>query len=315
MNFGDFLEYAEALIRRDFGRGPLESFDATHVFYMGDDESIEGAAREVWEDLKEDMRGGVPLPFRDMACVSRVFHKERGRYGYILDRIVDLPFDREAERKAGIALPDWASPGIRELAARGPVQKLAVLRVEEFDRIVVPWIVFFYGTADRHILLSASPSVLMAERTGILRFEGSALEHFHAQSQAVIKQAAMISHPTNYVVEVHPELTPREARRAAAGKRTSVKKRPHYIVVDHDGLHELRRESQGGTHGSPVPHHRRGHWMRLAERCRLARESGRERVWVRPTFVGEPEFSVESNRYIVRFDVGRLGMKEEPCLR
>lgn len=64
--------------------------------------------------------------------------------------------------------------------------------------------------------------------------------------------------------------------------------------------------SQGhyGTHASPVPHERRGHWRRLADRCRHARLSGKDKVFVRPAYVGERTFSNDKNRYEVLMDFG-----------
>jgi hypothetical protein len=45
--------------------------------------------------------------------------------------------------------------------------------------------------------------------------------------------------------------------------------------------------------------------MRLAERCREARAGGKERVWVRPSYVGDRTFSDLKNDYSVLMDFGR----------
>lgn len=310
MTFQDFLEYAEARMRRGVGEMSVySSLAKTHVFYMGEDEKIEASAREIWEDLKDDMRERVPLPFADLACVSKVFHKDRKEYGYIMDRIIEAPM-LPSERSVPIEVPKDAAPWVREAADRGPTQKLAICRAEQWSDQVVSWIILFYGVEEGSLMMVVAPSGRMSQETGIVSFEGDLLDFFQKESRAVVKQVSMISHPTNYVVEVKPELSPKEARRASAGKAVSVRKAPHYIVVDHDGLQELRRPVLGGTHAAPVPHHRRGHWMKLAERCRLARELGRERVWVRPTFVGDPEFSDGRNKYVVRLDAFGASLKE-----
>jgi hypothetical protein len=39
--------------------------------------------------------------------------------------------------------------------------------------------------------------------------------------------------------------------------------------------------------------------MRLSERCRIARNEGRTKTWVRETFVGNREFSDAANSYRV----------------
>jgi hypothetical protein len=80
---------------------------------------------------------------------------------------------------------------------------------------------------------------------------------------------------------------------------------PHFVVVDHDVLVGMSGRGAGQEHASPVPHHRRGHWMRLAERCREAKAAGKDRVWVRPTYVGDTEFSDLRNDYKVLMDFGK----------
>jgi hypothetical protein len=126
-------------------------------------------------------------------------------------------------------------------------------------------------------------------------------EFVYASILRTLLAVAAISHPANYLVERTPLLTPRETRQAADGRPRPDRKRPHFIVIDHDGLVNLnpatRRE--GGTHASPIPHARRGHWMRLSERCRLAREQGKTRTWVRESYVGEREFEDGGTRYRV----------------
>jgi len=82
-----------------------------------------------------------------------------------------------------------------------------------------------------------------------------------------------------------------------------MRKAPHFIVVDHDILVRMSGDHYG-THASPVPHERRGHWRRLAERCRHAKLSGKDKVFVRPTYVGERNFEDPKNKYEVLMDFG-----------
>lgn len=111
---------------------------------------------------------------------------------------------------------------------------------------------------------------------------------------------ALICHPQNYIIRESPKLTDHELKRVRSGKRFPAAKAPRYIVVDHDVLLGIR--CLGGTHASPVPHQRRGHWMRLSERCRHARERGLEKVWVRDAYVGETDFIQNGRRYQVLLD-------------
>lgn len=312
MTFQDFLEAGEARMRHevgdlDGGDSVYMSLAKSHVFNMGEDEVIESNVASVWEDLKGDMARGIPLPFSDITCVSKVKDRELGVSGYIMDRLIEAEitdFERAIltkEFQERGALSQEAQAALR----RGPIQKICVMRTEEFQKTVASWIIFYYGAVQDGLLIFPAPSALVTKKYGIGAFDDDMIKTLVMESLAIIKQAAMISHPTNYLVEVRPELTPREARRAAAGKGVSVKKTPHYVVLDYDGLQELRGVPLGGTHASPVPHHRRGHWMRLSERCRNARALGLDKTWVRPSFIGDREFSDVKNKYIVHLDMNR----------
>ena len=112
-------------------------------------------------------------------------------------------------------------------------------------------------------------------------------------------RVALISHPENYVVKRKPKLTSREERKIAAGDPIPVRKRPYYEVLDHAGLVRLRQGSTSTALDSPVPQARRGHWMRLAERCKAARSDGKSKVWRHDTYVGEREFEDASSRFEV----------------
>jgi hypothetical protein len=124
-----------------------------------------------------------------------------------------------------------------------------------------------------------------------------------------LRYITAISHPANYIVKVTPKLTPKETRRVGAGKHYPESKTPHFLIVDHDVIVRMRRDPDG-THASPVPHERRGHWRRLAERCRHAKLFGKDKVYVRPSLVGEPKFEDAKNLYEVLPDFGKKGLEE-----
>jgi hypothetical protein len=116
--------------------------------------------------------------------------------------------------------------------------------------------------------------------------------------RAVVR-VALISHPANYVVRTAPKLTPHEERRRVSKGIFPLQKKPHYIVIDHETLVDLKPREPAGTHRPPAPHARRGHWRRLADRCSNAKASGKQRIWVGETYVGATEFEDERNRYEV----------------
>jgi len=75
-------------------------------------------------------------------------------------------------------------------------------------------------------------------------------------------------------------------------KPWTVDRRQTYILIDPARSGEYGHPSGGrpeatGTHVSPVPHSRRGHWRTLSDR----------RTWVRPTWVGAKEWQSEGRTY------------------
>jgi len=301
MTFQDFLEHAEAVFKKDVLGAGILPFSKTHVFNLGEDEKIEEGIREIWDDLKSDMTERVPLPFTDTTCMS-VVPAPNGKPGWVLDRIVEVAvFQHEWEFLKKCSAPAGSTPAQQE-AMKHLRQKFVVIRVEEGWDFISSCIIYFFGVVDGAVVMVVTPTKHMME---ILKGESSPrMDAFlDKESHAVIKQASAISHPANYIIQVTPELTPKETRRVEAGRARPIRKKPHYIVVDHDVVVRMSRGS--GEHASPVPHERRGHWRRLAEHCRHARLGGKEKTWIRPTYVGETTFSDEKNKYEVLMDFGR----------
>lgn len=309
MDFGSFLAHAEAVFKKEI---PLEalSFGKTNIFNLGEDEKVEEGIKEVWEDLKNDMERGVPMPFPDTSCVSVVPVKRPGIPPLlILDRVIETPVQKEDRDKlSDVTLPPDASEEMKMAAKRGPLQKLLILRIEESKPVIISWICFFYGVFKSNIMLTALPTEYMGLTYGKAAENPEFVSWCIEECRPILKQITAISHPGNYVVQVKPRLTPKEERRVTTGKMFPTQKMPHYVVVDHDVLVGMSGRGNGVSHASPVPHHRRGHWMRLAERCRMARSSGKDRVWVRPAYVGDTQFSDLRNDYKVMMD---FGAKEE----
>ena len=90
-------------------------------------------------------------------------------------------------------------------------------------------------------------------------------------------------------MHVRPEKT-QPVKLHAAKEKPWLTPRAHYILVDPARMRDYGHPSEG-THRSPTPHPRRGHWRRLPEGYR------KERTWVRDTFVGAREWSSEGKTY------------------
>lgn len=247
------------------------------VFFVGHQGEIDSAIRELRPDLTVELSKGVPLPFEKVALFQKINAEDD------IDEFTRQNFN-----------PVWSV----EVVERGP---------DSFKLFSEGYIYFQgYGYGWKNDYKMAA----QLEKSGD-DFRVIALDHWRLQGripkEAEAKNAlgtalilAMISHPSNYIVKESPQLTPREARRIESGKRFPDAKRPRYIIVDHDVLVGMQKPA--GTHASPIPHRRRGHWMRLSERCRHAKERGLEKVFVRDCYVGNRDFIVSGRRYQVLLD-------------
>ena len=101
--------------------------------------------------------------------------------------------------------------------------------------------------------------------------------HFYLGLQNV----AWVNHPDHYVVEINPESRPKKRKKKRLSRWNE---REHHILLTREEItEEWHRTHRGGTHASPMPHLRRGHYKTLrADRYKEARG---KKVWVRATHV------------------------------
>jgi len=314
ISLGQFIESAHAAYKKiqesplELGPWRLPPLDQSHIFYLGEDEDFTSAIGDIRVDLHEEMQDGVPMPFRDVSVVT----------------IVRKALNEGEEQKLHEAIMGGKAPPSRPIMEDGePVlimdrlievgpENPAIKEVihwggPEVVKIVKQWFVMsrFHGYPGfKSAPLAWSLGYVGIGPGGYVRT--LTLEAVRPMGQNIVsnlEQVAAISHPANYVVKVTPELSPKEARKVAAGKPRPPQKRSHFIVVDHEVLVGMRRGE--GTHASPIPHQRRGHWMRLGERCRHARLLGKNKVFVKETFVGERTWADPKNLYEVLPDFGK----------
>jgi len=330
MPLDDFIEHAHGVFRRWRSGGDpraalIPDLSESHLFHLGDDVEFHKGVISIVGDLLEEVRHGISLPFMDTAFLSIVTNENPsfsadtvggGPPCWTLDRVIENP-------------PYWSSLfPVEDPACNGRIHDIETgssvdVRPEDYpvrSRFVVAryqvssdvklpdpvlWGCYYRGVIG---------SGFFVDVTGEARFDPvpvhsplrmaklSPHEWLTYESTMILEQAAAVSHPMNYVVRESPLLTPREIRRREKTGETPDRKRDRYIVVDHEVLVGM---SQGtfGTHESPIPHERRGHWRRLSERCTIAKRDGRTRTWVRPSYVGERTFSGPRARYEVLMDL------------
>jgi hypothetical protein len=328
ITFMDFLERADAMMRRGLFSNPdfkLPPLSESHIFHCGDDADIMRAATELKMELLEDLRERVPLPFEDTTMVS-VIPDVNGHKGWIMDRCIDMgvheiKFSSDTSVRDEL-LGDKTKTKRMQEAFRNTTRKgheFAVIRAEDTGLPVTLWMVCFHGPFEDTFSFSTmtegelefnNDQITPKLVQGRLRGDSDFQKMIATNTGALIRQAALICHPSNYYVKVEPKLTPREARRVAAKLDPHpIRKAPHFIVIDHEQLVELNRKHGGGTHATPVPHHRRGHWRNVADCFYNAKLKG-EKLWVRPAYVGETKFEDDKAIYNVMMDWKKPKVKE-----
>lgn len=102
-------------------------------------------------------------------------------------------------------------------------------------------------------------------------------QHFYLGLQNI----AWINHPDHYTVELNPE---QRRRKLPKGRVKRLTDRERYILLTKSEItEEWHRIHKGGSHASPVPHLRRGHYKTL--RAERYKEKRGKRIWVRATHV------------------------------
>jgi hypothetical protein len=96
-----------------------------------------------------------------------------------------------------------------------------------------------------------------------------------------LQNIAWINHQDHYTVELNPESRPKKPKKNRIARWTE--REHHILLTRNDITEEWQRIHRGGTHASPMPHLRRGHYKTLrADRYKEARG---KRIWVRATHV------------------------------
>lgn len=310
LTFADFVAKAHGAFREMVSGSPkcgIETLDRSHIFYLGGDDDFNQGTTDINSDLMEEMKARVPMPFKDIACVSlvtRAMTPER-----------EAEFNQSMSHYAGPGAdlvrlsggPVWVMDRVIEVGPSHPMIRQLADQPYDGDR-VNQW--FIFARVQGVEGLKAAPLVWGAGYTGVRTSGQGGIVILESAASMVnevtesLRYITAISHPANYILKVTPKLTPHETRRVEAGKRYPDGKASHFLVVDHDVIVGMRRDPVG-THASPVPHERRGHWRRLGEHCRHAKLLGKGKVYVRPALVGEPKFEDAKNLYEVLPDFGK----------
>jgi hypothetical protein len=127
------------------------------------------------------------------------------------------------------------------------------------------------------------------ERAGLL------VERF---SCVVLDALAAIQYSTGYLVQERRHSPPSKQECKTARLKPWLREDlPRFVILRPGELRPLKGAPLGGSHSSPLPHRRRGHWALLSAE-RYVNKRG-QRVWVRPAWIGDREWVLDGRQYKV----------------
>jgi len=130
-------------------------------------------------------------------------------------------------------------------------------------------------------------------------------------ARLVVGAIAHLLHGDGHMVRVRQDLPPERNHKnaKAAAKRPWIREGlPTYILIDPDRVADYRPAggTTSGTHLSPRPHERRGHWRQL----RAERYREKKLMWIKPAWIGDTEWTCEGQTYKV---VPTHSRDKQPC--
>ena len=99
-----------------------------------------------------------------------------------------------------------------------------------------------------------------------------------------------------HMVEVVPT-TPKKKRNTQLTKKRPWLNAtgPHVLLLDR--MPTTQKAHQGGTHASPKPHRRRGHWKTLQHPKYRHHPQYQKKIYIKPTFVGPKQVTYDGHIY------------------
>lgn len=288
----------------------IPSFKKTSVFLVG--ESLDATSermKDIAQDVFDEMEDFVPFPFNDITLALK------GAEDVWLSWRILSSIPENIKEFFDKSISENLTP--EQLEERKTAKQFFFVTSGNFrdgdDPIVLPYFLGYMGFrgdgSEKAVYTRGHYPVSWVKELS----DGFSLNDYvkYIQSENritgfILKMITAISHPANYTLQVTPKLTDKEERNVRKFGNIPSHKKPYFITIDHDVLISMRdgKSESEEDRKSPIPHHRRGHWKRLADRCRQARLHGKEKVWVRPTFVGDTSFSDERNKYEVLMNFG-----------
>ncbi len=115
----------------------------------------------------------------------------------------------------------------------------------------------------------------------------------------ILHAVIYINYPAHIIIEETPQLTTKEQRQRDKAKKpiSAFIRKPRVRVVTLEQLKIMRHAGGAGTHASPIPHQRIGHWRTLKSEKFINKRF--QRIWINDMQVGDLSWSDERTTYRV----------------
>jgi len=113
--------------------------------------------------------------------------------------------------------------------------------------------------------------------------------------QICLKLMTYMKYGEKHAVEKFPEKPKKKVGPLAEQRPWVNASGPHILLLDR--LPSTQKPHQGGTHASPKPHRRRGHWKTLNHPRYRRHPQYQKKIFVKPSFVGPKQVTYEGNIY------------------
>ena len=161
-----------------------------------------------------------------------------------------------------------------------------------------PWVYRWDG-----FYAQSGDKCLFAPTAGTEHYWGDALlgltDHVQWTYGGMVRLMTYLKYGDKHLVEVIPAQPHTKLRNNELAKKRPWLNAtgPHMLLLDR--MPATQKEHQGGTHASPKPHRRRGHWKTLKHPKYRHHPQYQKQIYVKPSFVGPRQVTYEGNIYRV----------------
>jgi hypothetical protein len=161
----------------------------------------------------------------------------------------------------------------------------------------------WYGLSSGPLMAEDDVDGLWVATEGTEEFWGNDLDgltqHATYTYGGIVRLMTYLKYGDKHLVEVLPAESNARTKSQFSRKRPWLNATgPRMLLLDRMPATQ-RRDHQGGTHASPKPHRRRGHWKVLRHpKYRHHPQYGKQ-IYIKPSFVGPKQVTHEGNIYRV----------------